>query len=129
MINIEIISEEVYNNRPLLPLEDKTKWIEALKSGKYKKGKGVLNKRNNEYCCLGILVEIENLSKKEYNGIIEYGDNRENIFLPKDSKSYNILGGVGYFKGFTINYCSNLAAINDSTETFDEVIEIIEKYF
>lgn len=39
--------------------EHKKAWIDALRSGEYKQGKGVLyNKKDNTYCCLGVLYEV-----------------------------------------------------------------------
>ena len=38
--------------------EIKIKWVEALKSGKYKQGRGQLRSLNNEFCCLGVLADI-----------------------------------------------------------------------
>lgn len=38
--------------------EIKKRWVEALKSGVYVKGKGRLLSRGNEYCCLGVLCEL-----------------------------------------------------------------------
>lgn len=37
--------------------EQKTNWIEALRSGKYEQTQGTL-KRDQKYCCLGVLQEI-----------------------------------------------------------------------
>ena len=37
--------------------ELKTKWIEALRSGKYEQGKHYL-KVNGKFCCLGVLCEV-----------------------------------------------------------------------
>lgn len=34
----------------------KKKWVEALRSGKYKKGTGALH-RKTRYCCLGVFLE------------------------------------------------------------------------
>ena len=36
----------------------KQKWINALKSGKYKKGRYGLCSHSNEYCCLGVACAI-----------------------------------------------------------------------
>ncbi len=49
-----------------------TKWIEALRSGKYKQGKSRLKKYDQTYCCLGVLCEISGLGEfekgdEEYN--------------------------------------------------------------
>ena len=38
--------------------ELKGKWLEALRSGKYKQAKGVLHKFNAGYCCLGVLCDV-----------------------------------------------------------------------
>jgi hypothetical protein len=37
--------------------EQKQKWIEALRSGKYKQGRGKLCEKG-EYCCLGVLLDV-----------------------------------------------------------------------
>jgi hypothetical protein len=43
------------------------KWIDALRSGKYKQGKSELhNSDTNEYCCLGVLNEICELKSDLY---------------------------------------------------------------
>lgn len=36
----------------------KGKWIEALRSGKYKQGRGVLRSSDDRFCCLGVLCDI-----------------------------------------------------------------------
>ena|SRR5689334_21027676 len=38
----------------------KKKWLKALKSGEYFKGKGALKRESNypSYCCLGVLCEL-----------------------------------------------------------------------
>lgn len=45
--------------------EAKQKWIEALRSGKYMQGKARLKDTHNNYCCLGVLVEVF----EEYHGL------------------------------------------------------------
>ena len=35
----------------------KKKWIEALRSGRFKQGKNAL-KTNDKHCCLGVLCEV-----------------------------------------------------------------------
>jgi hypothetical protein len=44
----------------------KTRWLRALRSGKYKKGVGHLNTNDQKFCCLGVLCEI---AKKD--GVVE----------------------------------------------------------
>lgn len=45
--------------------EAKQKWITALRSGKYMQGKSCLKDTHNNYCCLGVLVEVF----EEYHGL------------------------------------------------------------
>jgi len=46
----------------------KAKWIEALRSGKYKQGRFKLRTRDDCYCCLGVLCDVSNISEWEVNG-------------------------------------------------------------
>lgn len=39
--------------------ELKAKWVEALRSGKYKQGRGTLRRKNGTFCCLGVLCDVE----------------------------------------------------------------------
>lgn len=34
-------------------------WCAALRSGKYKQGEGLLRSANDEYCCLGVLCDVD----------------------------------------------------------------------
>jgi hypothetical protein len=36
----------------------KVDWVKALRSGKYKQGPGCLNKNNEYFCCLGVLLKV-----------------------------------------------------------------------
>jgi hypothetical protein len=36
----------------------KERWLAALRSGKYKQGRGKLKTVDDEYCCLGVLCEL-----------------------------------------------------------------------
>lgn len=47
-------------NKIELPKEDRTKWLEALRSGEYKQSHGVLyNESQNGYCCLGVYCHVK----------------------------------------------------------------------
>ena len=50
--------------------ELKTKWIEALRSGKYKQGKSRLKNADETMCCLGVLCDLMNgeWAKTKVNG-------------------------------------------------------------
>lgn len=41
--------------------ELKAKWLEALRSGKYKQGRGRLRDESNQFCCLGVLCDVGGL--------------------------------------------------------------------
>ena len=43
--------------------ELKKKWLEALRSGKYRQGKHKLRNHNNEFCCLGVLCDVADNTK------------------------------------------------------------------
>ena len=36
----------------------KAEWVEALRSGSYQQGEGVLRREDNAYCCLGVLCDV-----------------------------------------------------------------------
>jgi hypothetical protein len=52
------------------------KWAKALKSGKYKQGKHMLQEGDNSYCCLGVLCKIAppELVKLTPSGYVVGGD-------------------------------------------------------
>jgi len=136
-----ITNKEEFENRPRLPEDIKDEWLLALKSGGYKKGKGVLCK-DEKYCCLGVLCEISKLEKimpftdisstlKGYQ--VPGGTHWATRFLPEGFYLTNLIGNDGRFVGFYIGsdktLYPDLTGLNDATKTFDEVIEVIEKYF
>lgn len=43
--------------------EIKQKWLEALRSGQYQQGKGVLRDSLDRFCCLGVLCDIVDKSR------------------------------------------------------------------
>jgi hypothetical protein len=43
----------------------KKKWVEALRSGKYKQGKGVLRDDDSNFCCLGVLCDLHAKTTKK----------------------------------------------------------------
>jgi len=47
--------------------EYKTKWLEALRSGRYPQGREQLMTRKGKYCCLGVLAQIDGQLKIAVN--------------------------------------------------------------
>jgi hypothetical protein len=53
-----------------MPIDLKSKWVAALRSGDYTQGKGQLhNTENNSFCCLGVLQMVAD-GKCEKHGIV-----------------------------------------------------------
>lgn len=117
----------------------KQRWIEALRSGKYKQGTHYLTQiiLNGQHidCCLGVLTKLvkehcPNLGIKEekpISGHIRY-------YLNEDSSTRNLLRSVKKEVGFndyeTIavdsiknEYITNL---NDAEWTFEQLADLIE---
>lgn len=103
------------------------KWVQALESGEYLQGIGHLNINNTNFCCLGVLCELESskLTKRlcEHRRDILYDNN--SCFLP--DILYNLYGFMsrqGDFKGNVGMDCS-LASLNDNGVSFKEIAQII----
>lgn len=93
----------------------KEKWITALRSGKYKQGKGQL--RDNidgeyHYCCLGILCEVAGLQISP-GGMHIAGAPEGYEPLQKINKNFNPVG--------------ELARMNDDGHSFEEIADYIEE--
>lgn len=101
------------------------KWVEALRSGKYKQTRSQLRDLSG-YCCLGVLCDISGLGN----------------FIPSpDGSGYDFLGSLGILPGAVVSYSGiktvngelegyrNLAFVNDNRGSFDQIADIIEKYW
>lgn len=110
----------------------KKRWIEALRSGEYKKGKETLQPTKNTYCCLGVLTCLYNKSKasKEFGKIDPTDYNvlpdrvEEWAGLDMDDPKVTILVKNKEVK-------TSLAALNDGdghrARSFKEIADIIEE--
>lgn len=49
--------------------ELKQKWVDALRSGKYKQGNGWLRDEKDRYCCLGVLADVMATEWKLIHGV------------------------------------------------------------
>lgn len=99
----------------------KTRWIKALRSGKYKQANFMLcNKQNGRikgYCCLGVLARVEGAKFTEYEVLI--GDSSIKI------------EGAQYLK---VDWCgiaqitqTTLADMNDGGKNFKQIAAWIKK--
>lgn len=101
--------------------EIKQKWLEALKSGKYEQGSGLLRDLNNRFCCLGVLCDV----------LQEPATKCDDSYLYDSSAAYlpdtvALRAGIPSFFS-NVRVQEELAAINDTSNSFDPVIEYIEK--
>jgi len=105
-----------------LPIEFKKKWVEALRSGKYKQGKGALHRRNC-FCCLGVVCMLFDISPTQLGeaGYIQNRDDKYTVdadvsMIPDLIKGDNIENEI-------VTFISNS---NDSGSTFEEIADWIE---
>lgn len=99
--------------------EIKQQWCDALRSGKYKQGKGFLCQRIEDefsYCCLGVLCDI--LELYNFETIAQKGIKTEDGYNYVDYLPENILD-----KYIQIE----LATLNDSGNTFEGIANYIEQ--
>lgn len=111
-----------------MPKALKTKWVKALRSGKYKQGKYELyipreGKAPPRFCCLGVLEHCA------MNGKVESLDNGEHV-------EFKALPSAAFYKKFGITKVHSgmfneraATRMNDTYEyTFDQIADEIEKY-
>lgn len=114
------------------------KWVDALRSGKYKQGFGVLKKLNGDMCCLGVVTEQYRISEDNTNKIDweerskadrVYFDNYDCIVPSLVVKWLEIhpLWSIDVnFQGELIS----LGYLNDVKKlTFDEIADLIEETY
>ena len=128
--------------------EVKQKWIDALRSGKYEQGSEKLRSVQG-YCCLGVLCDLyskEQGAEWEFRGITEtnlqsqdywyFEDQSE--FLPESVRDWAGLpvGNPSVRVDVTDNddeddwfYNEEIANLNDSGYTFNELSKLIEQQF
>jgi hypothetical protein len=91
----------------------KNKWVAALRSGEYMKGSHFLRNKHGQYCCLGVLCQLDDKLKGE-DWIKLNGEN------PDEVESF-----VGYIPSETIGL---LMDMNDNHGlSFPEIADWIEE--
>jgi hypothetical protein len=128
------------------------KWIKALRSGKFKQGRGTLkqynSKRQAQHCCLGVLCDLYNqdmkknkkktLLEKVYHNDYYFSNGYSRFagkkwYLPKNVMKWaglkNSLGKF-YIEDFDNDLYlgeNSLADLNDTGKKFKTISNIIEK--
>ena len=104
--------------------EVKKKWVEALRSGKYKQGKGRL-KLGEQYCCLGVLCDLyikrEQSSETDVETVSEHMRTEE--FLPHMVIEWAGLTDMNP----AINASETLSRLNDTGMSFYGIATDIER--
>jgi len=121
------------------------KWVKALRSGKYKQGKGYLKQFNSKneprHCCLGVLCELYNESMKKNHKQTLYTEEMEDNASGTSFIRFNTIDGglpqavrkwagvKKYLGDFIIDdeRSECLAVLNDSGKKFSTIASIIEK--
>jgi hypothetical protein len=106
----------------------KKRWIEALRSGKYKQGKKRLKSLGGYYCCLGVLCDIvkDNLGIEWHESNESYVISGNAGVLPNDVEHYT--GLLSTTLPSNPNRC--LEGLNDLYGyTFEQIADVIEKEF
>ena len=121
--------------------EIKAEWIKRLRSGDYVQGINALRDNYDKHCCLGVLCEIavereiterwENYA--EWPGTYAYGSNDDDSLktgtMPDEVwKWAGLYDDVGSYKD-NYNDVATLTHLNDTGSTFDEIANVIERYF
>ncbi len=100
------------------------KWVKALRSGKYKQGRGALQSKKG-YCCLGVLCKIT-IPEKDLSlncegrllGLLPGGQGNSREW----TKQVNII--------FDDKTGTDLVTLNDNKKlTFDEIADSLEAVF
>jgi hypothetical protein len=103
-----------------LPREFGTKWVEALRSGKYKQTTGKLHKQKTmQYCCLGVACRVAKIP-------IRIIDNHHNTLLANPIfKNFSTIPDT-LKNNKDLNFI--LANKNDNGKSFAEIADWIEKH-
>lgn len=102
--------------------EDVTKWVEALRSGKYQQGKRALNK-DNKFCCLGVAFDVLDGSwMRHKSGPDTWGVAWDNLHTYMSTLPLPTLAELG----FSIKQHDKLIKMNDKEgKSFEEIADYI----
>ena len=105
-------------------------WIAALRSGKYRQGKGSLN-RLGSYCCLGVCSTIQGIKNEHEEFYFPHHDELIRLsLLPYEPWFTQTFGFDLSFEPVNLrNQNAFLYVINDSGVSFKHIADIIEASF
>ena len=110
----------------------KQKWVEALRSGRYKQGQQHLRQRDKQgmplYCCLGVLGEVYDHHRWIGDS---YGSAPGEEYYPSSDAvlPYEVVTALGLYdltdEGMDVQ--DHLANMNDNGQDFTEIADYIEE--
>lgn len=109
--------------------EYKERWLKALRGRGYRQGTGVLRAKRGgpkpEYCCLGVLVNIDDDLKWEAEG-----KSTHNQFFLADGTDHTVQLGNKLLKKYGISTAAqnHLIAMNDGGDVCSEAGNFITEY-
>ena len=110
-----------------------TKWVKALRSGKYQQGKEVLFSEGR-YCCLGVLCEISEIEKNERGYFVDsMGFQMEAVLSGVAGTKLGLEHGDGAPNSGTVEIGGtahlSLAIANDSGASLADIATWIESNY
>jgi hypothetical protein len=112
--------------------EYRRRWVEALRSGKYRQGVGSLRIRDT-FCCLGVACDVFkdelgfswNMDGRR-SAIVGHELLETSVLLPRFMLHLGLSTCTGEFKTSSAPFLLSLAKSNDDGKTFAEIADIIE---
>ena len=108
------------------------KWLAALRSGEYKQAKGCLRNVNNEFCCLGVAVDVMSPSTwlKTLNSYDEYSYRKFGQSEIISDEEFNRFIPMYIQNTLPFYVCvDTLTYLNDGGYTFVQIADIIESWW
>lgn len=113
--------------------EFKQKWIDALRTGKYQQGRGVLRTDNNCFCCLGVLCDLvdpngwrsANLIETSVEGT-DVSQEAHPFYVGEIGSAVSLPSTLRERLGLHIADVSALIRMNDSGMPFESIAKHIE---
>lgn len=104
----------------------KKRWVAALRSGKYRKGKNSLKTAHGNFCCLGVLTDLYAREKKIPFQKLQA---KNDAFLCAEVRKWAGLTSSDPRVQFKGQGLKELAYINDDTKSsFKDIATLINKH-
>lgn len=106
------------------------KWVEALRSGKYKQGTGSLceiTHSGEHYCCLGVLCDIANIPYTIGSAPFKTYDGDKIGLSLGIMKKVGMESSLGRFRTINNGIQFDLSKLNDGGRSFKEIADVIEQ--